>query len=313
MANFGAWHAISQLGRNSRNGLDARHRVKLFCRVIPDLRNPNQPRGVMAAAWLRPYVRSGALELLQLDPIRPCDQRLRLVIPGSKPGTFSAIYDTQPGTPLFERIFSDRVMVRRELASDPLTQLGAATAVDIARFDPPESFAAPPIGPAEGRQLERDFEFLRGRKVERLIVRDPYLFHFEDARRSFEILLAILKGVFGDMPAAVQLHFAEETNLQKRQICEAVMRGFRSRLPVLGIPEAKFHGARMRGGQDFHDRRIEFTIVEPSTNPMLKKRGVEKSASPAQAKKRITVELSGGIDRLVSEEKECCLYRFESA
>jgi hypothetical protein len=195
-------------------------------------------------------------------------------------------------------------MVRREFASNPLTELGAATAVDIARFDPPENFVRTAYRAGEGRQLERDFEFLRGRKVERLIVRDPYLFHSKDARRSFEVWLAVWKGVHGDMPAAVQLHFAEETNMQKRQICEAVIRSFRSRLPMLGIPQAKLHTARMHGGQDFHDRRIEFTILEPTTTPALKKRGAAKLVSPAQTKKRITVELSGGVYRLVSEEKE---------
>ena len=301
---FPAW---PQLAQWLEDGL----KVQLFCRVIPDFRNPKQPRGVLAADWLRPYVKSGAIELLQLDPKRAGDQRLRLVLPGGKAGTFSAIYDAQGGTPLLDRIFSDRLIVRRDVASNPLAELGSATKVEIARFEAPENFHRTAYRAGERRQLDRDFEFLRGRKVERIVVSDPYLFHSEDACRSFETLLASWKTVLGELPMAVQLNFAEDHNLQKRQVCEAVVRALRSRLSALGIPEAKFYAARTRGGQDFHDRRIEFTITETNAAPTLKKRGALKSA-PAESKRKITVELSGGVYRLVAEEKECCLYRFET-
>ena len=60
---------------------------------------------------------------------------------------------------------------------------------------------------------------------------------------------------------------------------------------------------------DFHDRRIEFTLIEPAKNTLRKREGTNKETTQ---KVKAIVELSGGILRLVSPDKECCLYRFWS-
>jgi hypothetical protein len=68
-------------------------------------------------------------------------------------------------------------------------------------------------------------------------------------------------------------------------------------------------GLRKRSGADFHDRRIEFTMTEVGKTSL----GTRGSAKKGSIKKlKAVVELSGGILRLVSTEKECCIYRFWS-
>jgi hypothetical protein len=304
---FPAWRQLA-------DWLEAGLQVRVYCRVLPDFRNPNHLLGIMAAEWLRPYVKIGRLELWHLPAADIGDPRLRLVYPADVPGTFHAVYDVAGGgVPLFQRLFSDRLMVRRDLKSSPLEAL-PAVAVDVTKLDSPAKFHRTPYRAGERRDLARDFAFLERGGLTGIVVRDPYLFHSPDSAAALEMLLRLWTTLVPEkvLPAAVQFCYAEDSQLHKRQLTEEVVRAFRKQLQSLAIPQASTVPNASRRGQDFHDRRIDFHFSRPSDTPQLRKRGSKKTAAGSEKKSRITVELSGGVYRLVAQDKECCLYVFES-
>lgn len=297
---FPAWKHIEAWLRSGKT-------VRIFCRVLPEFQNANLPLAVLAAEWLRPHISSGRLELRALHPSSTLDPRLRTVLPGTGSNTFRAIYDTRSDTPLLDRLFSDKLMVR-EATANPLTAAVGAATLDAGTFDPPPNIHRTEYRIGQARNLATDFAFLGGKKIDNILVRDPYLFHSADAVQALETLVAVWAKLIPVLPESICFQHAEERRLDQLREVEAFVSSFKSRLPTLGIPKARIIALRRQAVADFHDRRIEFTLLEAGGS-VLARRGAPKR-EPQLKRTKVVVDLSGGILRLVSPEKECCLYRF---
>jgi ribosomal protein S27E len=302
--HFPAWKQMEDWLRSGKT-------VRIFTRVLPNFRNPNQPKAVLAADWMRPHVKSGKLQILPIKSTGKLDARLRTVIPEGRNANFKAIYDVCSDTPLFDQLFSERLLVQSDLDEDPI-QLAFAHCdpIEPTRLDAPDNIHRVEYRAGQVLHLERDFDFLRAKSVESILVRDPYLFHSTESVDALESILKTWSQIIPGLPESLTFQYWEETRLTDALRVESLVRDFKNvRLPALQIEKARIVALRKRSGADFHDRRIEFTVIEVG-KPALGKRGIAKKETVKRLK--AIVELSGGILRLVSTEKECCVYRFWS-
>ena len=300
---FPAWKQIE-------GWLRAGKRVCIFCRVFPDFQNSNQPRAILAAEWLRPHISSGRLELRHLHESSTLDPRVRTVIPGLSADSFRVIYETRSDTPLLDRVFSDRLMFR-STTERPLKSVEGAKVIEATKLEPPANIHRKEYAAGQARDLRQDFAFLAGKKIENILVRDPYLFHSAEAIESLSQLVRLWGDILGKLPESICFQYAEEKRLDQARIVETFVSSFKADLIDLGIPKARIIALRRQAVADFHDRRIEFTVLETG-GTALAQRGAARR-EPPRTRSKTVVEISGGILRLVSKEKECCIYRFSPA
>jgi hypothetical protein len=93
------------------------------------------------------------------------------------------IYETRSDTPLLDRVFSDRLMFRSTTES-PLKSVEGAKVVEATKLDPPANIQRKEYAAGQARDLRQDFAFLAAKKIENILVRDPYLFHSAEAIES---------------------------------------------------------------------------------------------------------------------------------
>jgi hypothetical protein len=159
-AHFPAWKQIEDWLRSGKT-------VRIFSRVLPDFKSPNQPKAVLAADWMRPHVKSGKLAIIPISPTAQVDARLRTVIPDVGNATFKAIYDVYNDTPLFNQLFSDHLLVKANLDEDPIkSAFGSCDPIEPAQLDAPDNIHRVEYRVGQPRSLVQDFEFLKGKKVD---------------------------------------------------------------------------------------------------------------------------------------------------
>jgi hypothetical protein len=139
-------------------------------------------------------------------------------------------------------------------------------------------------GEGEPRDLEHDFEFCRERSFSVLRIEDPYVVKNEAQNGDLGRLLLGLARLWRKWPAKVELKVRDQDVNDYRVVLDGVKEALKARGSELSIRPVLKYGP---GRQDFHDRRLVF---HPDDN-----------ASP----RRVTVILTGGVDRYVNERFEC--------
>jgi hypothetical protein len=158
--------------------------------------------------------------------------------------------------------------------------------------------------------LEADFDFLRGASVDRLLISDPYVTTNDSAFESLKSLFGIWNRLWKQPPKAITVQYSQAVEFQDRRLREQIAQKTREFLCSLSSPSPEvmvFELPRLRN-RDFHDRRIEFNLSVGTSFPLKR---IRRAAGAAQSNgtQRVVVELSGGIYRLMTVEKECRLYR----
>jgi hypothetical protein len=273
-AHFPAWKQIEDWLRSGKT-------VRIFSRVLPDFKSPNQPKAVLAADWMRPHVKSGKLAIIPISPTAQVDARLRTVIPDVGNATFKAIYDVYNDTPLFNQLFSDHLLVKANLDEDPIkSAFGSCDPIEPAQLDAPDNIHRVEYRVGQPRSLVQDFEFLKGKKVDSILIRDPYLFHSTESVDALETVLKLWSQTISGLPESVTFQYWEETRLPDAQRVEGIVHNFKNvRMPALKIEKARIIPLRKRSVADFHDRRIEFTLIEAGKTTLGKRGGTKKETT----------------------------------
>jgi hypothetical protein len=90
------------------------------------------------------------------------------------------------------------------------------------------------------------------------------------------------------LPESVTFQYWEETRLPDAQRVEGIVHNFKNvRMPALKIEKARIIPLRKRSVADFHDRRIEFTLIEAGKTTLGKRGGIlarENLESPEPVK-----------------------------
>ena len=138
----------------------------------------------------------------------------------------------------------------------------------------------------EDRNLDRDFAFCRGKKFARIVIEDPFAVGSAPAVASLKQFLGELRKLLGNWPDELILHARENVEFSDQQSAKATLEKY---LQAAGVSKVSVklmprYGPNRR---DFHDRRIVFV------------------ADVKKPQKRVTVLLTGGVDRYLGPRFEC--------
>ena len=143
------------------------------------------------------------------------------------------------------------------------------------------------------RNLARDFAFCRGNKFALVRIEDPFALGSEPAVASLKQFLGELQKLCDHWPDELKIHARENVEFLGQQLAKATME---KHLQAVGVSKASVklmprYGPNRR---DFHDRRLVFI------------------ADAKKPQKRVTVLLTGGIDRYLEQRFECGLIIHET-
>jgi hypothetical protein len=140
--------------------------------------------------------------------------------------------------------------------------------------------------PGEARDFARDFSFCEGRKFALIRVEDPYALATPDAVTNLKRFLESLRSHCGHWPDELKIQARESPEFGGQAAARAALeRQMQTAdVPKFAVTLIPRFGSRRR---DFHDRRIVF--VPDARKPQ----------------KRVTVLLTGGVDRYLEPRFEC--------
>lgn len=284
-----------------RNWLDAGKNIEIFVRHEIDFSDP----GKRSANWFfegigKDYLRSGKLRILKLPSKHSLPNELRaIVITGQGR---RAINDFRHKTPILETIFSDT------LAEGQIPDMTGIISLPISLEElQTANFQRIHYKSNEPRNLPRDFEFLRDRSVSKIEIHDPWISVNPQSVASCEELFEVWCKLWENPPQTIVIrssqkgenqHLRRQGEMQLNKLAKDFVResgsGFAKNMP---------HSRPA----DFHDRKILF---EFENKKKVSSRSRTKTAPAKMSPDTITVELSGGIDRLMNERFETRIYIF---
>ncbi len=286
---------------------NSQKKVRLYCRTFPNFGDFRLPKAAFAADWLCPFINQNQLTLHRLKDTTHLPPKLR-IIGEHKDGAFT-VFDIGGQAAILERIVSEHLFLGHSLSAQELTAIeNGSELIESEKVQPPQSLYRKEYSSASVRNLEEDFNFLSDACVQRILISDPYITANEDALTAFQQMVCIWTKLWKTGPKAITVQFGQAFDVQDRRIREQVASKMRQFLLSLGAIESMvFELPRLRD-RDFHDRRIEFTLQTDAVIPLRRTKRVSGIA-PISKSRKIVVELSGGIYRLVTPGKECRLYR----
>jgi len=201
---------------------------------------------------------------------------------------------------LLEKIFSERLLVIQNnfQAIPPISH----TPLRAALFESPQGVLRRHYAQNEQRTLNRDFDFLVGRDVREIRINDKHLMRQNNSVQLFDSLLVAWSNLWAVAPARVQL-IGYLNKRDKDPVQSDLMQKIQLHTPEflrilnrhLMLPREAIRIDYMGRGVDGHDRVIQFDLVDLN-NP--------------QETETKTVELTGGIDRLMNDWAETTIYVF---
>lgn len=304
--------------------------IVVRCPSYPPFKDPALPRARRLAEVLLPQIRAGVLRA-EITPraTSPSEERLpSLVLFRKASDRAHLIYDEgSPGT-ILECLSSDNLLLREVSKGEAKQVLGeAASALEAAAFEPPESLRRFHFPPAADRTLDEAFRFLNGPSLKEIEIVDRYMVAMESNRQSFDAFMEEIARLCRSKPQTIVLRYGPARNHQEGVEWRGAIEQRLSRLkrdPRFADIEFR---PRFRTGQtgmgDVHDRRVVARFAAPAAPPAqppqegtpLPQRRRRRNAAPAaaaQSLRTVTAEMTGGIDLLMDARKETTVYVFES-
>jgi hypothetical protein len=277
------------------------NKVRIAAEILPDFKEGGLPRARYFAEEILPLIRNGSLEIIKVTdwPVEwPDGSRAEIREAG---GQIRWIIDSDQCESLFEKVFSDSRpedgLLELQIAPEGVQALNAP-ALPPEEFEPSDAITRRHYRANEPRTIAEDFSFLRGRQVKEIRIRDKYLMNQPDSPQMVRDLLTAWQGLWGGGPERFQILGFLSNRDRQGELMQTIYRRtpeFKDLIQeVLGLSQQVIR-IDYTGRGDGHDRVIEFTIVN--------------QADPNEAD-TISVELTGGVDRLMREWAETTLYIF---
>lgn len=182
------------------------------------------------------------------------------------------------------------------LAGEALSALRAGwEEIKVAAPAKPSDLTLREYRAGEPRDLKRDFAFCHEQAFALLQIEDPFVIKADWQYRSLRRLLGELSKLWQKWPTRIELKTRDEGGSEQARLIEDLEDFLKPHgvvLKVRRIAATAAHGARR---PDFHDRRLVFY-------PDL-----------ANARRRVTVLLTGGIDRYLKDGVECGIITHRTA
>lgn len=280
-----------------RRALGEGKKVHLFLRRAPNFKDLAMPRARRLAEAMLPEATSGALNLYRLKaPDSNAPTRFPSMLLVAQSGTETqAIYDQNVSTDVFDKLWSDDLLIVPMSGTLGRPFLDAATKLTPMDFTPPEKVRRIPYRCNQKRDISRDFSFLRETPgkfatltiVDRFMVAKP---------SNIESLKQFISTILKDAPPPEKIDFVygppEADHL--RAAWQASMKAIFTWLSQTHKIAQENLREQLRGrGRDgnFHDRRISAVFVDQT-----------------KLRTEIIVELTGGVDKLMDQSEETSLY-----
>jgi hypothetical protein len=175
-----------------------------------------------------------------------------------------------------------------DLAEGELSKLRAGwEEIKVAAPAKPSDLTLREYRAGEPRDLKRDFAFCHEQAFALLQIEDPFAIKTEWQYRSLRRLLGELSRLWQKWPTKIEIKTRDEGGREQAELIEDLEEFLKSHgvmLTTRRISAVAAYGARR---PDFHDRRLVFY------------------SDPANARRRVTVLLTGGIDRYLNDRVEC--------
>ncbi len=283
--------------------------VSIYCSVFPDFGDSHLPKAAFATEWFSPYCKEGRLVFHRIKNQQSLPSRLRMIAE-SKDGCV-CLYDAGAPAAVLHKLLGEHVFLGKAPGTSVLEAIKATSElIPAQKIQPPAAFYRREYTPGSSRKLDQDFSFLKGTKIERIIISDPYITADQDALASLKGLFGVMEKLWASPPKVIKVQYAQSSKLAEQELRKQIAALTRTFLSSVN-PTAEidvFELSRVRA-RDFHDRRIEFAIVDENA-PTVRR---SKTGPAAVKTLRVVVELSGGIYRLMTTDKECRLYRIVEA
>jgi hypothetical protein len=147
----------------------------------------------------------------------------------------------------------------------------------------PENITLAEYRADQPREFKKDFSFCRGQSFGLLRIEDPYVLKDEGRLRSLQQLLKELADMWSSWPKKIEIKTRYEGSNQTTVISELTT-ALKPHGTMVDVRRVVLGGGKKL---DFHDRRV---IFQPEAG---------------NSKSRITVLLTGGVDRYMNQRAEC--------
>lgn len=247
----------------------------------------DHPQSLALAKWLEPCLAANHLRLWKLPPNFDALNWPRVILnPGKDSsrcvfsrGALNTAFLKQPLMPPLWRSPGlssgelDKLRAGWQPLPPRLTETGSKTTLYEYQQGAP-------------RNVARDLAFCRGKKFALVRVEDPFALSSETAVSSLKQFLGEIQKLCGQWPDELRIHARESMDYSGQASARAAVE---KHFQTSGVSKAsvKLMPRYGPGRRDFHDRRIVF--ITDAKKPQ----------------KRVTVLLTGGIDRYLESRFEC--------
>ena len=247
----------------------------------------DHPQSLALAQWLEPCLAANHLTLWNLPPNFDALNWPRMILNPGKDSSRCLFTRSGLNTAFLKQPLVLPLWRGPGLSKSELEKLRLDWQLLPARLTEPGSKTTlREYQPGEARDFAQDFGFTKGKKFASVRIEDPFALVSEAAVASLKRFLAELRALCGQWPGELKIHARESTDFAGQPAARAALE---KHLQTAGVPQAtvklmpRFGSVR----RDFHDRRVVFI------------------ADAKKPQKRMTVLLTGGIDRYMELRFEC--------
>jgi len=247
----------------------------------------DHPQSLALVKWLEPCLAASHLKLWKLPPNFDALNWPRLVLNPGKDSSRCIFTRASLNTAFLKQPLVPPLWRSPGLSTGELEKLRTDWELLPARLTEPGSKTTLyEYKQGDARNLARDFDFCRGKKFALVRIEDPFALGSESAVARLKQFLGELKTLCGHWPDELKIHARENTEFYAQPLAKATVE---KHLQAAGAPKAsvKLMPRYGPGRRDFHDRRLVFI------------------ADAKKPQKRVTVLLTGGIDRYLEPRFEC--------
>lgn len=276
----------TQLVKRLVNWMTSGRRLELALLAAPNV-GDNHPASLAAAKWLEPCLDAGHLKLFKLPPNFDALNWPRLILnPGkdssralfTRTGLTTAFLKQPLALPLWRgpglsKAEFEKLRADWQLLPSRLTEPGSKTTVREYQ-------------PGVARDFARDFAFCKGKQFAVVRIEDPFALSAEPALFSLKRFIAELKALCGQWPDELKIHTRESSDFPGQAAARVTLEKHLQAAGASNI-SVRLMPRFGPGRRDFHDRRIVFL------------------ADAKKPQKRVSVLLTGGIDRYLEPRFEC--------
>lgn len=281
--------ASQDLAKQIVKWLAAGNTLELALPKKPSL-HADHPESLYYAKWLQPYVDEGNVRFWELPADFNVTQWPRIVADCHGETGWTYYTESFSAIGFFRDPLPGAVWRGPALTAEGLNEFRKDwTAIQDALRIPP-AVELIEYKPGETRNLTSDFGFVKSKAWEVIQVDDPFILKTERNYEQLKLFVADLVKLSGSWPKELNLRIRHDDSPEQKMFLLDFQKWVEGNGATGQVRQVQSRGPARR---DFHDRRVLLTPVSVGDRPTS----------------RVSVMMTGGIDRYMQEKFECSLVR----